>query len=58
MRGLLAQKNYNALANFRQFSDLKNRGRSQQRSVLGQFVIGELQGTGISCPKESKSFNE
>ena len=41
------------LANFRQFSDLKNRGRSQQRSVLGQLVIGELQRTGISCPKES-----
>ena len=51
--GILAQKIYNAYAVFYQFSDVKNKGWSQQPNVLCQFVTDESQGTGISCPKES-----
>ena len=53
---LIAQKIYNAHAIFRQFSDVKNGGRSQQPSVLCQLVTGESQRTGISCLKESLSY--
>ena len=53
VRGTLAQKIYNVNAIFRRFSDVIDRGQSQQRSVLCQLVTGEFQGTGISCPKES-----
>ena len=52
-RGILAQKTYNAHAIFCQFSDVKNGGRSQQPSVLGQLVTGEPQRTRIRHPKES-----
>ena len=55
-RGIFAQKIYNAHAIFRQFSDVKNGGRSQQPSVLCQLVTGESQRTGISCLKESLSY--
>ena len=51
--GILAQKIYSALTIFRQFSDVKNGGRSQQPSIHCQLVSGESQRTGISCPKES-----
>ena len=53
MQGILTQKIYNAPAIFRQFSDVKNGGRSQQPSILCQLVTGEFQRTRISCPKES-----
>ena len=33
---------------FNPFSDVKNGGRSQQPSVLGQLITGEPQRTGIS----------
>ena len=52
-RGFLAQKLYVVHAIFRHFSDVKNGGRSQQSSVLGQLVTGELQRTGINYPKEN-----
>ena len=52
-RGILAQKIYNAHAIFRQFSDVKNGGRSQQPSVFCQLVTGESQCTEIRCPMES-----
>ena len=52
-QGILAQKIYSARAIFHQFSDVKNGGRSQQPSVLGQLVTSEPQYTGISHPKES-----
>ena len=55
-QGILAQKIYNALANFHQFSDVKNGRCSQQPSILGQLVTGEPQCTGISCLKESQSY--
>ena len=51
--GILAQKIYNAHAIFRQFSDVKNGGWSQQLSVLCNVVTGESQCTRISCPKEN-----
>ena len=41
VRGILAQKIYNIHAIFRQFSDVINRGQSQQPSVLCQLVTGE-----------------
>ena len=44
-QGILAQKIYNAHANFRQFSDVKSGVRSQQPSVLCQIVTGEFQHT-------------
>ena len=53
VQGILAQKLYDANTIFRQFSDIKNGGWSQQPSVLGQIVTGEPQHTGISWPKES-----
>ena len=53
VRGILAQKTYNARTIFCQFSDVKNGGRSQQPSTLDQLVTSEPQRTGISCPKES-----
>ena len=43
----------NAQTIFRQFSDVKNGGQSQQPKVLCQLVNDESQRTGISCPKES-----
>ena len=46
-------KIYDARAIFRQFSDVKNGGRYQHPSVLGQLVSKEPQGTGISHLKES-----
>ena len=52
-QGILAQKIYNAHTTFRQFSTIKNEGRSQQPSALGQLVTGEPQPTRISCPKEN-----
>ena len=52
-RGILAQKIYNVCAIFCQFSNVKNGGRSQQPSILGQMVTGEPYCTGISFPKES-----
>ena len=53
VQGILAQKIYNAHTIFRQFSNFKNEGRSQQPSTLGQLVTEEPQPTRISCPKES-----
>ena len=41
VRGVLAQKIYNMHAIFRQFSDVINRGQSQQPSVLCQLVTCE-----------------
>lgn len=52
-RGILVQKIYNARAIFCQSYDVKNGGRSQQPSVLGQLVTAEPQRTGISRPRES-----
>ena len=40
-QGILAPKIYNAHTIFRQFSSIKNEGRSQQPSALGQLVTGE-----------------
>ena len=53
VQGILAQKVYDANTIFRQFSDIKDEGWSQQPSVLGQMVTGEPQHPGISWPKES-----
>ena len=53
VRGILAQKIYDAHAIFHHFSDVKNGGQSQQPRVLCQLVNDESQRTGISCPKES-----
>ena len=55
-QGILAQKIYNAHTIFREFSSIKNEGRSQQPSALDQLVTGEPQPTRISCPKESWSY--
>ena len=52
-RGILAQKIYNARTIFRQFSEIKNGGRSKQPSVLGQMVTSEPQQSRINRPKES-----
>ena len=52
-RVTLAQKIYNVRAIFRQFSDVKNGGQSQQTSALCRLVTVEPQSTGISCPEES-----
>ena len=41
VRGISAQKIYNMQAIFGQFSDVINRARSQQPSVLCQLVTGE-----------------
>ena len=46
VRGVLAQK-IKMHTIFRKFSDVINRGQSQQRSVLGQLVTGESSYTGI-----------
>ena len=51
VRVILAQKICDTI--FRQFSDVKNRGRFQQSSVLGQLISGEPQRSRISRPKES-----
>ena len=56
VQGILAQKIYNAHAIFREFSSIKNGGRSQQLSALDQLVTGEPQPTRISCLKESWSY--
>ena len=40
-QGILAQKIYNAHTIFRQFSNFKNEGPSQQPSALGQLVTDE-----------------
>ena len=53
MRSILAKKMYNANPIFRQFSEVKNGGRSQQPRILCQLVTSESQRTGISCPKKS-----
>ena len=52
-KGILAQKIFNAHTLFRQFSSIKNEGRSRRPSALDQLVTGEPQPTRISCPKES-----
>ena len=44
-QGILAQNTYNAHTIFRQFSNIKNEGRSQQSSALCQLVTGEHQPT-------------
>ena len=44
-QGILAQNTYNAHTIFRQFSNIKNEGRSQQSSSLCQLVTGEHQPT-------------
>ena len=48
-QGILAQKIYNPHAIFRQFSDVKNGGQSQQQNALYQFT-SESQHTEIHCP--------
>ena len=53
VRGILAQKIYNAHAIFRQFSDVINGGQCQHPSALCELITDESQHTGISCPKES-----
>ena len=55
-QGILAQNTYNAHTIFRQFSNIKNEGRSQQPSAVGQLVTGEPKPTRMSCPKESLSY--
>ena len=45
VRDILAQEIYIACAFFNQFSDIKNKGRSQQPSILGHLVTGEPQCT-------------
>ena len=55
--GILAKKIYNVHTIFCQFSDAKNRGRSQQPRVLGQLVTGEPQCTRTNHPKESNATN-
>ena len=52
-RGILVQKIITRGAIFCQSYDVKNGGRSQQPSVLGQLVTAEPQRSGISRPKES-----
>ena len=42
-QGILVQKIYNVHTIFRQFSNFKNEGRSQQPSALGQLVTDEPQ---------------
>ena len=56
-RGILAQKIYNVRTIFCQFSDVENRGRSQQPSVPGQLVTSEPQRTRINHSKESNATN-
>ena len=55
-QGILAQNTYNAHTIFRQFSNIKNEGRSQQPSAVDQLVTGEPKPTRMSCPKESLSY--
>ena len=55
-RGILAQIIYNVHAIFCQFSNVVNRGQSQQPSIICYFVTSESQRSGISCPKESLSY--
>ena len=52
-QGILAQGIYDTRVVFRQFSDVKDEARSQQRSVLGRLVSARPQRTGISRPKVS-----
>ena len=42
-RGILVESIYNVHAIFCQFSDVKNRGQSQQPSVFSQLVTSEPQ---------------
>ena len=42
-QGILAQRIYDACTIFRQFSDVKSGGQSQQPSILGQLVSGKPQ---------------
>ena len=44
-QGILAEKICNVHTIFRQFSNIKNEGRSQQSSALCQLVTGEHQPT-------------
>ena len=44
-QGILAEKICNVHTIFRQFSNIKNEGRSQQSSSLCQLVTGEHQPT-------------
>ena len=44
-QGILAEKICNVHTIFRQFSNIKNEGRSQQLSSLCQLVTGEHQPT-------------
>ena len=53
VRGILAQKFYNACAIFSRFSEVKSVGRYQQPRVLGQLVTSETKHTRISHPRES-----
>ena len=55
-QGILAEKICNVHTIFRQFSNIKNEGRSQQPSAVGQLVTGEPKPTRMSCPKESLSY--
>ena len=57
VQGILAQKFFNVNALFCQFSKVKNRGQSQQPSILGQLVTSEPQRTRINHPKESNATN-
>ena len=45
VQGILAEKICNVHTIFRQFSNIKNEGRSQQPSALGQLVTGDPQTT-------------
>ena len=45
VQGILAEKICNVHTIFRQFSNIKNEGRSQQSSALGQLVTGDPQTT-------------
>ena len=56
-RGILVESIYNVHAIFCQFSDVKNRGQSQQPSVFSQLVTSEPQRSRINCPKESSATN-
>ena len=53
VQGILATKIQDVGAIFRQFSDIRNGGQSQQPSILGQLVSSEPQCKRISRPKES-----
>ena len=55
---VLARRIYNACAIFRQSTDVKSGGRSQQPSVFGRLLTGGPQRTVTSRPEESQSSKE